>query len=337
MKKAATLIIAICSICCKTNAQLDSAALQKMAKKVEITFELNDKEDFGPARLAFANMLVFMPRNNETTFEIRKLLLSGKFKDASSLFRWLLPVVDKIALQNYLSANDDISNDYKALYINLSSATCPCFETFKKAGVENIYSDSASMACLRHIWADTVLMSTVIKKIRSLNDNDKIAFLQGLVRFSQISCDNYFTVLLSSSLQDIPGEFEKRFENYKHQVFLDLVHYNATGKNDSLAALFPSSKQFLPALQNAAAISKKYNNIDYPSMILVKTDAFERRSSFFVQYINGKPNILGQSVYEVGIDRPLLYIKAFQFYPREKLQNIQKIEQAMPPQLKDVE
>jgi len=331
MSKNICLLIIAIAIATKGLAQLDSVALAKIADKIELNFELFKEEEFGPVRLSIANTKVLIPHNDDVTAQIRTLLFTGEFKDTKSLFAWLLPIVDKIALKRYFEINDDLYTKYASLYSNMVTATCPCFNDFEKVGVQNISRDSNSINGLRHIWDDTSFLSAYRKKILSLDNNSKIRFLQGLVRYAQVNCDNYFKILTKSSLNELPERFDKGWENFKISKFFDMVHYDVSAQTDSLLQIFPSFKQYLPELQKIASIYQKNPLLQLPTTRLVQQPGFDRNTSFFVIYSNGKPTILGQAVYEVGTDKFMPYIKKLTFYARENLQNIKNLEKSMPP------
>lgn len=330
MPKILTLTIAIL-LTTRCFCQLDSAVLKKLADKVELSFELLKEEEFGPVRLSYANMYALLPDFNEQTVSIRKLLLSGKFKNTKDLFAWLLPVVDKIALKKNLNASKEIDAEHLQLYSKMTVVTCACFETFKKAGIDNAYTDSASLQCLRGIWSDTSLMQLYRDKLVSLSEDGKVKFLKGLIRYSQINCTDYFNELLNLSLSEMPINYDKEWQNLKAIAFLKMLHYNAAGFNDSLQLMFPAYKQFLPQLQQLAVIQKKCSDPQFPYQPLVEQPGFDRYGTFITQFTNGKPHIFAQVVYEIGTDKPLPYVKKINVYGRESLQNIERLEQSLPP------
>lgn len=302
-----------------------------MAAKVELNFELLNEEEFGPVRLQDANMYTLLPDFNEETLTIRKLLLSGKFKNTKELFKWLLPFVDKIALKAYLNKSKDIDPAYFQLYDKMTVATCACFETFKKAGIDNAYTDSTSLQCLGRIWADTALMKSYRNKLMSLSEDDKVTFLNGLIRYSQINCPKYFDEMLEISLTEMPGNYDKQWQSLKAITFLKALHYHSAKLVDSLQLTFPAYKQFLPQLQQLEVILKKCTDPKFPFQPLTEQPGFDRYATFVTQYTSGKPHIFAQAVFEIGTDKLWPYVKKVTIYSRENLQNIERLEQSLPP------
>lgn len=330
MNKIVTLITAIFFT---TNCfcQLDSAVLKRIATGIELNFEHLDNDEFGPLRLQDATMYTLLPDFNEESIALRKLLLQGKFKTTKDLFAWLLPIVDRMAIKTYLNSGKEIDAKYVGLYSKVTVATCACFETFKKAGLENAFKDSASLKCLKGIWADTALMQTYRSELLALEDNEKVKFLTGLLRYSQVNCDNYFNQLVELSVNNLPVFYDKAWQSLKVRTFFKALRYNAAGITDSLQLIFPAYKQFLPQLQQLAAIQKKCPNPELPTQPLTEQPGFDRYATFITQYTNGKPHIFAQVVFEIGTDRPMPYVKKITVYGRESLQNIDRLEQSLPP------
>jgi TATA-binding protein-associated factor Taf7 len=90
--------------------------------------------------------------------------------------------------------------------------------------------------------------------------------------------------------------------------------------------------------ESLAQIKKLYEkfNIKYNTDIVFESKLIQRISSYIVSILPNKQfKLLGQAVYEIGLDKPLSYIKSLKFYPREKMQGAEKIEAEIKKSIPD--
>lgn len=307
----------------RCEAQPDSSLLKKVTKALEKEYmDFNDiAYELDPVSVMELNKKVLTPKNNTITADIRRLLLSNTFKSDSDLLTWLIPVSNKIALRNYYRSKNPLLNNYGDLIKRISSAYCPCIGSLIKMKGN---SDSSFMDCFNTYLQDSILMKEYINTFGSLSNQDKTSFILAALDWARTDCDVFYNRLINLTKEEVAAQYTEQLVYYKVETLNYIAHYYNVLNSDSLKQAFPNASQYaneLSFLNTAYKLCE--NELLYNMEALVANKEFERYSSFL---FSKKKKIIGQVVYEIGVDKPLFYIRTMKYYPREKIQNVEKLE-----------
>lgn len=309
-------------------SQLDNATINKLALQLMEAFkkDTTNNEGFSPISVMDANLNVFEVKNSLGFITVRKLLLSNTFANTKDLFQWLVPKVNKVFIEKYSEERNPLLIRYKPLLAKLNSYVCQCLEINTKSK-DPLY-DNNLHTCVGNYLKDSVLMKEYLNTYMSLSEQDKPRFLMAAMLYAQVNCEVFFNMAIEISQTDLHSFFDRNIEGYKNSLINELVRLGKEKKSDSLKQLFPEYGSNPTALKELLDTYKNNNyKIIYNNELLVQNKNFQRINSFIVTILpNKKIKLLGQAVYEIGLDKPLFYVKNLKFYSRDGMQGVPKLE-----------
>ena len=327
MKQKVILIICLCASV-KSFSQLDDATINKLALQLGEAFKKDtaSKEGFSPINVMYANLRVFEAKNDIGFIAIRKLLLANRFANSKDLFKWLVPRVNKVFIEKYSEENNPLISKYKPLFAKVNSYICQCMEIRMKSK-DPVYDNNLN-TCISKYLSDSVLMKEYSGTYFSLNEKEQAQFLIAVVLYAQANCETYFNMSIKIAKTDLADFVDRSMEEYKYNLLNEVVRFNKEKKIDSLKQLFPDYTSNSVALkQLLGAYQSTTYKIRYSDELLIKNKDFQRTNSLIIAILpNKKIKLLGQAVYEIGLDKPLFYLKNLKFYPRDGMQGVSKLE-----------
>jgi hypothetical protein len=171
-------------------------------------------------------------------------------------------------------------------------------------------------------------MKEYISTYMSLDEQEKAQFLVAAVLYAQVNCETFFGMAIKIAQTDLANFVDRSIQGYKNSLLNDMVRFEKERKSDSLKQLFPEYVSNETALKELSGAYKSNDyKITYNNELLVENKNFQRINSFIVAILpNKKIKLLGQAVYEIGLDKPLFYVKNLKFYPRDGMQGVSKLE-----------
>lgn len=314
-----------------SSAQTDSVIFLKIGAETEKAFTadtLLDNFEFGPTKILFANISAFQPGNTITAQMVRKVQLSKRFKNDDSLFQWLIPNTNRVFLTSYFYKRCNFKGKYDTLFGKLLQSFCPCISIISKS--KDAHANISLENCMKDFMADSVLISEYRNLFYALPRSEQLWFLEDMLFYANIHCETMFDKLIALAKKEIPGYFKSKTELYKASLLQEAARYSTMGQKDSLKAIFP---QYALYAKELAAWKKLYaengKDLSFTIQELAATNIFERKNLLVATDNNSKIKLLGQFVYEIGVDKPILYIRNVKYYPRESLQSVEWMEQEM--------
>lgn len=310
-----------------TKGQDEKSDLKELAKQIEqaLASDALQNESFGPIKIVKCNMMVFRAGNNLATTTIKSLQLSKKFPSNDSLFKWLIPHVNKIALTNYFLETSFSKGKYDTLFGKLNTSFCPCINIASKS--KDVSADNNFINCVKKYLNDSVVIKEYIQTFLSLPSDNKQNFLSDLLGYANLHCDEMFNKMIVLAKEEIPDYFNKSMVHYNGTLLEGFAWYSFYAKKDSMEMIFPAYMQYQ---KEVTALKKLYkqsgNKLLYAIENLITNDMFERKSILITDSDTSKVRLLAQFVFEVGLDKAIPYIKNIKYYPRESIQNIEFFE-----------
>ncbi len=311
----------------KSFGQLDDATINKLAVGISENFkkDSSSNDGFSPIKMLYANYHFFRAGNNPGYLTIRKLLLSKAFPNNQAIFKWLAPKVNKVFMQQYSETRNPLLIQYRTLYQQLSKGFCPCISIAAKS--KDVSADNDFNTCLQQYITDTSLMRQHVQTYLSLGEKDQVAYLLGGMLYAQVNCETVFNKSMALVRTDLSKMVDESIENYKRGLLENTVTYMLKSHLDSLKEIFPTFAASKTILQQIGELYKDNHNIHYNLDVVFETSGFQRISSYMIIITpNKQVKLLGQAVYEIMLDKPLYYLRNLKFYPRDKMQGIEKLE-----------
>ncbi|MBA4197142.1 MAG: hypothetical protein C0459_06260 [Chitinophaga sp.] len=314
-----------------------------MANKIEAAFIKNSKMEsgdlspFSPTNVMFANFEIFENKNDIGFLSFRKLQLSHKFNSDKQIFEWLIPTINKRFMEKYISDNYSFIEKYTTLYSTLNTHICDCLAIAKNSKGTNPLVNKDLNSCLQTYMNDSALINKYIVLFKFLSIEEKRNLILGALFYAQTNCTSYFKSSINLTLQELNKYITDLVNEAKFSLLNQAVDYKKSKSLDSLKIIFPSIQSSSAAFEELFAAYKTLNyNINYSCDFLVGDRNFERISSYLVTRLPGKKiKLIGQAVYEIGLDKPSFYIKNLKYYPAEKLQGRNNIELNLMKSLPD--
>jgi hypothetical protein len=230
MKKIFLPLIAITVFSILAKSQAENADLNKIANALQkvITSSAYQEESFGPIKIVQSNFEVFKAGNNITTQTIRKLQLSKKFQNDDSLFRWLIPNVNKILLKNYFNTISFYKGKYDTLFNKLTKSFCPCINIASHS--KDMMADNNFMDCAKRYLNDTAVISEYQQTFFSIPRENRQYFFSDLLTYSNLYCDEMFNKLIVLANEEVPDFFKQSMLYYKGAILEDIARYSLSQK-----------------------------------------------------------------------------------------------------------
>ncbi|UAY50786.1 hypothetical protein [Ferruginibacter albus] len=309
--------------------QLTASELNSIAQDIQTKFIQNGDSEATPGSVSKANIFALAPKDDQTTAIIRKLQMSKKFPNSNSLFNWLLPKVNKIFLTHYLYKNDTANKKYDSLFDQINDRICGCItKAHEKKGYNQ---DSVMQVCFKEYYSDTSFIRKYMTIFKSVPLDKRTPFLRAQQYYLDINCPSLFDLYFKPAQYWLADGYDKELLDYKYSILERIIRYSLYTEKDSLLKFFPAYTQYKKEIEILQKIYKENKNkLGYPVQNYVTDKDFERDGAFIVKFSGSESiSVLGQAVYEIGIDKPLYYLKTLKFYPRESLQHVDKIEEKL--------
>jgi hypothetical protein len=330
MKKISFLFIISIIFSISVKSQNEQAGLNKIAGEIEKAFTSPalEKEDFGPIKIVLSNLEVFKAGNNITTQTIRKLQLSKRFKNDDSLFKWLIPGVNRIFLSGYFKSTSFYKGKYDTVFGKLNNSFCQCMNIASRS--KDMLADNRFLECAARYVSDTAIINEYKQIFMQIPKENTQDFFSDLLAYSNLHCEEMFTKLIMLAKEEIPGYFNNSLLYYKGALLEYVAKYSLQTKRDSLATIFPAYAQHPKEIAALQKLYKQNNGkLLYTIQNVFENNQIERKSAMIADKDTAKIKLLGQFVFEVGIDKPGIYVRSIKYYPRESLQGIERIEKEM--------
>lgn len=311
-------------------SQADKNDLNEIANQIQkvLTSDELQNESFGPIKIVESNLTVFKAGDNIATRTIRKLQLSKKFPTDDSLFKWLIPAVNKIVLKKYFSETSFYKRKYDTLFDKLNTSVCPCITIAAKS--KDMMADDNFLNCAKRYLNDTAIITEYRQAYFSIPEENRRYFFSDLLAYSNLNCPDMFNKLIVLAKQEVPNYYTNSLIYYKGAILEGIAKYSLQVKKDSLAAIFPNYAQYPKEI---AALQKLYkqngSKLLYTLQDLFVNNLLERKSALIAANDTSKIKLLGQFVFEVAIDKPVIYVKSIKYYPREAMQGVEYLEKEM--------
>jgi len=174
-------------------------------------------------------------------------------------------------------------------------------------------------SCLQTYMNDSALINKYIGLFNSLNTEEKRNLILGALFYAQTNCTSYFKTSINLTLEELSKYLTDLANEAKFSLLNQAIDYKKANSPDSLKIIFPSIQSSIAAFEELFAAYKTLNyNINYSCDFLVGDRNFERISSYLVTRLPGKKiKLIGQAVYEIGLDKPSFYLKNLKYYPAE--------------------
>jgi len=234
------------------NYQPELNQIADQIQKVLTSDELQN-ESFGPIKIVETNLTVFKAGENIATRTVRKLKLSKKFPSDDSLFKWLIPAVNKIALKNYFFETSFYKGKYDTLFDKLNTSVCPCITFAAKS--KDMMADNNFLDCAKRYLNDTGIIAEYKQVYFSIPEENKQYFFSDLLAYSNLNCLEMFNKLIVLAKEETPSYFTNSMIYYKGAMLEAIAKYSLQQKKDSLTTIFPNYLQYPKEI---AALQKLY-------------------------------------------------------------------------------
>lgn len=221
--------------------------------------------------------------------------------------------------------------------MSIKRAVQCCILLNKRIVIRNVFFHKPFIDCWNKPFKNLFVAIKYIVLFKFLSIEEKRNLILGALFYAQTNCTSYFKSSINLTLQELNKYITDLVNEAKFSLLNQAVDYKKSKSLDSLKIIFPSIQSSSAAFEELFAAYKTLNyNINYSCDFLVGDRNFERISSYLVTRLPGKKiKLIGQAVYEIGLDKPSFYIKNLKYYPAEKLQGRNNIELNLMKSLPD--